>query len=666
MKFKSIATRIALFFGALLLIICTGLGLCASINAKDALKTSIDENLLQIAQADAKIIAEKLNTQLNALQALAESPWIKSNELTMDEKAKLLRNEVKRNGHVNIFIGDTNGDIINTDGDRLNLKEREYYQKALAGKPNVSDPTVNKLDQTLSIMFAVPINDGNKVSGVLVAVRDGNCLSEYTNAMQYGEQEVFMVNDESTWIAYKDQSRVLEMYNTFEAYKTTPELEGAYNITKKMVAGEQGVGEYTFNGVVKYLAYSPVEGTSWSLGVTAPKTAVMAKVNDMTMKMIVFAAVFVLIAIGITLLIARNISQPIKETSHYLNVIATGDFTGEVSPKLLAQRDEIGVLAHSLEKMQSAMRSMMKAVAEESSMVSEMLNGIATEMHSLNESIEEISSTTEELSAGTEETAASSEQMNATTLEMEKAIESMAAKAQDGASTVGRVSALSDEMKVQAISSKEEALELYSKTKANLQSAIEQSKAVEQINELSNAILDITNQTNLLALNAAIEAARAGESGRGFAVVADEIRKLAQDSKTSVSRIQQVTHQVYSVVSELSASSMEIMEFIDKKVLQDYEGQVQSSERYNEHSRVISDIVMDFSSTSEELLASMQNMVMAISQISTSANEEASGAANIAQKAEAIVRMSENVASLTSQSNKKSEALIKLVQQFKI
>jgi len=167
-------------------------------------------------------------------------------------------------------------------------------------------------------------------------------------------------------------------------------------------------------------------------------------------------------------------------------------------------------------------------------------------------------------------------------------------------------------------------------------------------------------------LNAAIEAARAGESGKGFAVVADEIRKLAEESKTSVSRIQEVTIEVLSVVNALSSSSMEIMDFIDQKVLGDYESLVQTSERYNDLSKVINDIVTEFSSTSEELLASIHNMVHAITQISSSASEEAIGITNIAEKAENIVNMTENVVNLANSSNEKSKSLVNIVKQFKI
>jgi len=621
---------------------------------------------LEIAKANAKIITEKINTQLNTLQALAESPWIKSNELTLDEKVNLLRNEVQRSGHVNMFIGDTNGNCTNTDGVTMNLLERDYVKKALSGEPNVSDPIVNKLDQTVVIIFAVPIKESNKVTGVLVAIQDGNCLSEYTHEMEFNQQEVFMINDKGTTIANSDHSLVLEMYNIFEQYKADPELESVYNIQKKMAEGEIGVGEYTYKGVTKYMAYHPIEGTNWSLGVSAPKSVVMSKVVILNNNMIAISAFFLLIGIGLTMLIARNISRPIKETTKHLNVIATGDFTGNISKKLLSKHDEIGSLANSLDKMQNSMRTMMKAVVDESSIVREMLTAINKDMRKLNENIEEISSTTEQLSAAAEETAASTEEMNATSSEIEKAIESIASKAQEGAATVNKVSIMSEEMKTKAISSKQEALNIYGKTKVNLQSAIEQSKAVEQIKGLSNTILEIASQTNLLALNAAIEAARAGESGKGFAVVADEIMKLAESSKTSVSRIQVVTNQVLSVVNALCSSSMEIIEFIDKKVLNDYEGLVQTSERYNELSMVINDIVTEFSSTSEELLASIQNMVQAITQISATANEEAIGATNIAQKSEIIVNMAKNVENLANKSNEKSEALIKIVKQFKI
>jgi len=632
MKFKSISKQITLLFGMLMFVICASLGISAYFSAHNALKANIDENLLEIVRADAKIISGKVDSQLNALEALANSPWIKSKDLTTKEKLDLLKGELERSGYLDILIADPNGNALSAFGNSFNIREREFFIKALSGERAVSDPMVSKTDGSLIVVFGVPIKEGNTVIGVLAANRDGNELTNFAAEMQYGSQEVFMINNKSTMISNKDQSLVLEMFNIFEQYESTPELEGLYKLAKNMTEGLIGVGEYTFNGMTKYMGYYPVEGTNWSLAVTAPKSVVLTKIADLTQSMMIVSVVFILIGIVLTILIAGNITQPIKKITQYLNVISTGDFTGDIPQKILEKNDEIGSLANSLDKMQNSMRSMMKTVADESSIISEMLTTVNNNMYTLNQSIEEISSTTEELSAGTEETAASSEEMNATSLEVEKAIESIASKAQEGAATVSKVNLISEKIKMSAISSKQEALDLYSKSKTNLQSAIEQTKAVEQIHELSNTILDITTKTNLLSLNAAIEAARAGESGKGFAVVADEIRKLAEESKTSVSRIQEVTHQVLTIVNTLSSSSMEIMDFIDQKVLNDYEDLVQTSERYNDLSKVINDIVTEFSSTSEELLASIHNMVHAITQISTSANEKSNSLVNIVKQ----------------------------------
>ena len=59
----------------------------------------------------------------------------------------------------------------------------------------------------------------------------------------------------------------------------------------------------------------------------------------------------------------------------------------------------------------------------------------------------------------------------------------------------------------------------------------------QQIHQIVSIVTSIAEQTNLLALNASIESARAGEHGKGFAVVAQEVRKLAEETKKSISNI---------------------------------------------------------------------------------------------------------------------------------
>jgi len=508
-KFKSITTQITIVFGIVISVICIGLGISTYSNSSEALKTNIDDNLLEMARADAKIISGKITAQLNTLEALANSPWLKGNDLTSDEKLALLQDEVERSGHRSIIISDTNGITQSTNGSSVDVHDQEYFIKALSGESAVSDPIVTNTDGSVVIDFAVPIKDGNTVKGVLIARRDGNEICNYIAELQYNEQEIYILNDKGTTVGHSDKSLVLDRYNVFEEHVLDPELEQLYHIHEKMVDREIGISEHTYKGVSKYMGYYPVDGTNWSLAVTITKSSMMAKLNIMTRNLIIISISYLLFNVGLTVLIARRISKPIKEATEYLNMISTGDFTVDISNKILNKQDEIGRLVKSLDKMKSSIRTMIKSVVDESTIVSEMMKTINNNMHNLNKSIEEISATTEELSAGTENTAASSEEMNTITLEVEKAIESIASKAQEGAATVNRVSLMSEEMKLKAVSSKQETLDIYGKTKVNLQNAIEQAKEVDQIIELSNTILEITSRTNLLALNAAIEAFKA-------------------------------------------------------------------------------------------------------------------------------------------------------------
>ncbi|MDU5079657.1 methyl-accepting chemotaxis protein [Tissierella carlieri] len=667
MKLKSIKTKLSLFYGVLLLVICMGFGVVSYIASSKALSTSIDESLSQLAIQNAEIVDKGMEIQFNALEALAESDWLKGTSLTLNEKLKLLNNEVKRSNHIDMFITDINGNMEDTAGGRANVSDREYFIKALSGEKAVSDPIIDKTNGNLILCYAVPIKDGGRVKGVLAATRDGNVLSDFISDMRFGENsEAFMINKQGTTVASKDRELVMNMYNILEEAKADSGLKSLAGLQKKMTQGERGVGEYSYKGVTKYMGFAPVEGTNWSLAITAPKSEVMSQVNSLTMTMIIISIIFLAISIAITLFIAGGISRPIKEASDYLNIVATGNFTGMVPAQLLEMNDETGTLAKAIDTMQESVKDIIKEVVSESSNVSQMLVDINSDMRKLNKSIEEISATTEELSATTEENAASTEEMSATSTEIEKAIESTAYRAQEGAATVSDINKMSENMKQKAISSREDTIEIYRKTKDDLQNAIEQSKEVDKINELSEAILAITSQTNLLALNAAIEAARAGEAGKGFAVVADEIRKLAEGSKNTVSRIQEVTKIILEGVNDLLSSSSEIMEFIDKKVLDDYESLVSTSEEYSKSSFIINDMVNEFSSTSEELLASMQNMVKAIDEIAIAANEEAEGATNIAQEVSAITEMSDHVIKLADTAKERSELLLKAVSKFNI
>ena len=340
----------------------------------------------------------------------------------------------------------------------------------------------------------------------------------------------------------------------------------------------------------------------------------------------------IILGIILTILIVKPITFSLKAATNYLGIIATGDFTKDIPPNLLKNKDEVGEMLRALDKMQKSIREALASVINESSNIENMISNTENSMSKLSFQMQDVSATTEELSAGMEETAASTEEMNAASTEIQNTIEIIASKAKESALSSNDISNRANEIKANAIASQKSADEIYFSTNKNLRDAIEKSKSVEQIKVLSDAILQITSQTNLLALNAAIEAARAGEAGKGFAVVADEIGKLAEDSENTVNQIQNVTQIVLNSVENLATSSSEILEFVDKRVKSDYSSMVETGEKYNKDAEGIYNLSTDFSMATHEIGELMQNIVGSLNGITLATNEGAEGTSQYSRK----------------------------------
>ncbi len=666
---KSIRTKLILFFSGLIVIVCAGIGITSYIVSANTIDSMTDSSLMEITTASTKLIQSRMYTYVNALEALAENHYIKSDELTTDQKIQLLQNEVVRSEHLRMGIGDTDGNVKFTNGATINVATSAYYQKVLAtGLYVISDPIVSDIDKSIILPIYAPIkDDAGNVIGVLVANRNGDELSTIVEDIRFGKTgEAFLINSNSTIIAHSDRTLVFNMFNIFDEAAKDDSYQSMAAVMKQVVQGNNDIAEYTYLNNTNYIGYAPIAGTTWSLIITVSQTEMMEGINQLGKLIIIAGVIFLLLSLIVVIFIAAGIINPIRATARHLEAMSTGIFTEEIPQPLLQARDETGVLANAANEMQTSVREIITNVVEASTAVNDTLNSINHEMGYLDKTIGEIAATTEQLSAGVEQTAASSEEMNATTNEIERAIESIATKAQEGTVAVGVVSQLTGDMRENAEKSSINAIEMYERTKTSLHRALQQSNEVKRINELSESILEITAQTNLLSLNASIEAARAGEAGKGFAVVANEIRVLADNSKATATRIQQVTEVILEAVTNLSTSSNEILEFVDRQVLHDYNYFVDVSKKSSENTENISDMVTDFSAASEQLLASMQDMVKAIEEISESTNNAANGTSSIAQESTQISHMSNQIIKLSEGAKLKSQLLMDTVARFKI
>lgn len=443
-------------------------------------------------------------------------------------------------------------------------------------------------------------------------------------------------------------------------------FEGFDEIQKEMMEGNTGFGEYEYNGTAIVSGYAPVERYGWSIAVAVDKDEMLSGLSELKLTVLFITFIFLLAGIIVAYIIGKNVSTPITYLASEGNIISEGDFSGVIAEKYTKRQDEIGNLAKAFNNINVKVSQIIRNVIAEANSVNKAIENVDNNMSALASEVNLMSGIISKLSSKMENNSAAAEEMNATSSEIEGAIDSIANETQNSAETTSQVHKRAEELKVTAINSQEKAQEIRQDVAVKLKNAIEQSKAVERIQILSDAILEISAHTHLLALNAAIEASRAGSAGSGFAVVAEEIRTLAENSKQTVNEIQKVTKLVIESVQALSESAGHVLEFLENRVVKDYDTLVITGEQYNKDAQLLNDIVTNLSATTEQLSAAIQSMSEVINSVATASEEGASETSDLANEAAVVVNRTDEVLEKTNEVSESVDRLLELVSIFKV
>lgn len=376
--------------------------------------------------------------------------------------------------------------------------------------------------------------------------------------------------------------------------------------------------------------------------------------------------VAILLLMGIAFLIVTDITKSLGAVVKQLNCMAEGDYTRDFMKKSAQRRDDFGGLARSMEEMKSAMVTLISQVQKESENISFAAGSVNECVAKLNDDIAGVSAATQELSAGMEETAATTTMADESAGEIHAAVQQIARRSQDGAQGAAEIKGRAEKTNLRIKGAQEKAALLKKEIQQDLETALENAKVIDQIYELSGVIMNVVSQTNLLSLNASIEAARAGEAGRGFAVVAGEIGALAEQSRQTVIKIQEVTQEVTQAVDNLSANARKLLDFVVKDVTSDYEGFLTIGEQYDQDGASVDELMSEFSTIALELSGNMEGIKNSMSDISRAAEEGAEGTTEIAQRASVIAEESAEVLEQVTRTRKSAETLREEIGKFHV
>ena len=339
-----------------------------------------------------------------------------------------------------------------------------------------------------------------------------------------------------------------------------------------------------------------------------------------------------------------------------------GDLTKRVS---MSANKEIAAVGNGINVFMDTLQEIFKIIVSNSNKMDTVVGEVRDSMQTSNGSVSDLSALTQELSATMEEMSENASVINTST-------ESVKADVDQIASRTGEINEFSREMKAHADSMEASARENMESTgtKVNeilevLDKAIEDSKSVNQVNSLSNDILNIASQTNLLALNASIEAARAGEAGKGFAVVATEISQLASASQEAANDIQQINRVVTEAVENLAEHANGLIQYMKEEILPEFDNFVTAGNEYREKATYIENSMDEFSQKTDDLKNSMTEIADSIQTITFAINESVKGIGSAADSTQILVGDMENITGHMNENQQIASDLKKETEVFK-
>ncbi len=686
--FQSLKGKLLVFFLLLSLIPIFALSVISSINSQNAIQTSIDESLL----SQSAFVKHSLDTWVEE-QFLGINTLAMTEEITSFDTAKGISfikkyMEQPNQQFSDLFTLNTEGDtIVNSNDSRLNFADREYFKIAMTGQTNISEPVISRVDGKVIVVVAGPIfDDQHNIIGVMGGAIPTDDITNILSMTQLGQTgDAYLVSTVDGKTTAITPSRFEDELKAAELIKERTELEFQVNseAAAAVMSGKSDILEYK-NDLGKNVigAFTPMQTTGWGIIVEQTTQEAFQSAQQQVRISIILIVIATALVIGFAILISNSIANPLKVMSVAMGKLSRGesnvDMDIHVTKKILARKDEVGVVAQGIKSTEdyfSEMASIAEKIADGNLTASvsprsnlDMFGNAFLKMISnLRKQITQLNETSNHLGTASNQLAVTSNQAGQATSQIAATIQQVASGITQQSSSVshtaGSVEQMTRTIEGVAMGAQDQA-----------QAANKASMATGQ---LSNAIQQVSGNVQAVSSEAQ-KASNAAQNGQS------KVEQTIQGMQSIRSSVEQSSH----AIEEMGKRSDQIGLIVE--TIEDIASQTNllalnaaiEAARAGEHgkgfavvadevrklaersasaTREISDLISGIQITVREAVSTMQSSAKQVEQGVTQANESGFALSTILETIATVTQQAQQAAQAAEQMNAASSELVNAV-----